>query len=60
MGSNLQLGIGSDDDQYEPVLLSGAQVRDKEVIKISSGGQHTLFMVTEKLVTQTPATNGSH
>lgn len=53
MGSNNQLGVGSDEDQNEPVLLTGVQVRDKEVIKISSGGQHTLFIAAEPASTST-------
>lgn len=48
MGSNQQLGIGSDDDKDEPTLLTGAQVKDRKVIRISSGGQHTLFIAAEK------------
>lgn len=48
MGSNQQLGCGSDEDQNEPVLLTGAQVRDRKVIRISSGGQHTLFLAADK------------
>lgn len=67
MGSNQQLGIGSDDDQNEPVLLTGVQVRDRQVIRISSGGQHTLFLAADKEpvttngvkdVKQTVTTNG--
>lgn len=56
MGSNQQLGVGSDDDQFEPVLLTGAQVRDRQVIRISSGGQHTLFLAADK----NTSTNGNH
>lgn len=48
MGSNQQLGIGSDDDQFKPVLLTGVQVKEKKVIRVSSGGQHTLFIAAEK------------
>lgn len=44
-GSNNQLGTGSDDDALEPTLLTGLQVKDKQVIAVSSGGQHTLFVV---------------
>lgn len=51
MGSNHQLGVGSDDDQFEPVLLTGVQVKDKDVIRVSSGGQHTLFIAAEKTLT---------
>lgn len=45
MGSNNQLGIGSDDDQFTPTLLQGKQVLHKNVLKVSSGGQHSLFIV---------------
>lgn len=47
MGSNNQLGNGSDDDLLEPTLLTGQQVKDKTVINVSSGGQHTLFIVED-------------
>lgn len=56
MGSNQQLGVGSDEDQIEPVLLTGAQVREKQVIRVSSGGQHTLFIAAEPIV----QSNGIH
>lgn len=56
MGSNQQLGCGSDEDQSEPILLTGVQVRDKQVIRISSGGQHTLFIAAEPI----RQTNGVH
>lgn len=55
MGSNQQLGLGSDEDQNEPVLLTGAQVKDRKVIKVSSGGQHTLFLAVDNVK---GATNG--
>lgn len=45
MGSNNQLGIGSEDDQYTPTLLQGKQVLHNNVLKVSSGGQHSLFIV---------------
>lgn len=57
MGSNQQLGVGSDEDQFEPVLLTGAQVREKQVIRVSSGGQHTLFIAAEKII-QSNGVNG--
>ena len=53
-GSNQQLGTGKEDYEIEPALLTGAQVKDKRVLKVSSGGQHTLFIVEDK----TPQTNG--
>lgn len=51
MGSNHQLGVGSEDDIQTPTLLTGQQVKDKEVICVSSGGQHTLFIVAEPKTT---------
>ncbi|XP_055309663.1 regulator of chromosome condensation-like [Sitodiplosis mosellana] len=52
MGSNQQLGLGSDDDQLVPTLLTGVQVKDREVINVSSGGQHTLFIAADKSTTK--------
>lgn len=49
MGSNQQLGLGSDDDQLSPTLLTGAQVKDRLVISVSSGGQHTIFIAADKV-----------
>lgn len=48
LGTNQQLGVGSDEDKIEPTLLTGVQVKDKKVIKVSSGGQHTLFIAAER------------
>lgn len=48
IGSNSQLGTGNDEDVWEPVLLTGVQVKDKKVVRVSGGAQHTLFIVTEK------------
>lgn len=45
IGSNSQLGIGGDEDAFEPTLLTGVQVKDKMVVKVSGGAQHTLFVV---------------
>lgn len=56
MGSNLQLGLGNEEDQFEPVLLTGVQVKDRHIIRISSGGQHTLFLAANKIA----FTNGNH
>ncbi|XP_055641680.1 regulator of chromosome condensation [Toxorhynchites rutilus septentrionalis] len=48
MGSNQQLGTGSEDDEYKPVQIVSKQVQGKKVLKVSSGGQHSLFLVEEK------------
>lgn len=45
MGTNSQLGTGDDDDVLEPKLLVSAQVKDKNILSINSGGQHSLFLV---------------
>lgn len=50
MGSNHQLGLGSEDDHDLPQLITGAQVKNKHVVNISSGGQHTLFIIKEKVM----------
>lgn len=52
MGSNQQLGLGSDEDQLVPTLLTGAQVRERHVINVSSGGQHTIFIAADKSTTK--------
>jgi regulator of chromosome condensation len=44
MGTNYQLGNGTDEDMFEPTLVSGAQIKNKTIIKVSSGGQHTVFL----------------
>lgn len=48
MGSNQQLGTGSEDDETKPVLINSKQVQGKRILKVSSGGQHSLFLVEEK------------
>ncbi|XP_059614695.1 regulator of chromosome condensation [Phlebotomus argentipes] len=47
MGNNHQLGLGSDQDVDKPTELTGAQVKDKRVLRVDSGGQHSVFLVTE-------------
>ena len=48
MGTNHQLASGSDDDQFSPTLMSGKNLADKDVLSISSGGQHTALLVCNK------------
>lgn len=48
MGSNQQLGTGNEDDETTPVQISSKQVQGKRILKVSSGGQHSLFLVEEK------------
>ncbi|XP_058451450.1 regulator of chromosome condensation [Malaya genurostris] len=48
MGSNQQLGTGNEDDEHKPVAIVSKQLQGKKVLKVSSGGQHSLFLVEEK------------
>lgn len=48
MGSNQQLGTGSEDDEQTPVQINSKQVQGKRILKVSSGGQHSLFLVEEE------------
>lgn len=45
MGTSSQLGTGNEDDVTEPKLLVSAQVKEKNVLCMSGGGQHSLFIV---------------
>lgn len=45
MGTNSQLGTGDENDVPEPRLLATAQVKEKNILSISGGGQHSLFLV---------------
>uniref|UniRef100_U5EXC8 Putative alpha-tubulin suppressor n=1 Tax=Corethrella appendiculata TaxID=1370023 RepID=U5EXC8_9DIPT len=56
MGSNQQLGTGEEDDEYSPVRIQSAQTKEKKILKVSSGGQHSIFIVEDKTAI---ATNGS-
>lgn len=48
MGSNHQLGTGSEDDALEPVLIVSKQTEGKRILKASSGGQHSIFLVEDE------------
>uniref|UniRef100_W5M7K3 Regulator of chromosome condensation 1 n=2 Tax=Lepisosteus oculatus TaxID=7918 RepID=W5M7K3_LEPOC len=48
MGTNLQLGTGEEDDEWSPVEMMGKQLENREVLSVSSGGQHTVLLVKEK------------
>lgn len=45
MGTSSTLGTGDEDDVIEPRLLASQQVKDKTILSVSSGGQHSLFLV---------------
>lgn len=48
MGTSGQLASGSTDDILEPTLVKGKQLENKSVIKVSSGGQHTVALVVNE------------
>ncbi|XP_054731518.1 regulator of chromosome condensation [Anastrepha obliqua] len=49
MGSNYQLGTGSDDDALEPIQIISKQTEGKRIIRVSSGGQHSIFLVQSEV-----------
>jgi len=53
MGTNGQLGTGEEDDVWEPGHCNTKQLRDRAVIAVSSGGQHTVMIAKDK-----PTENG--
>uniref|UniRef100_A0A2C9JH32 RCC1-like domain-containing protein n=2 Tax=Biomphalaria glabrata TaxID=6526 RepID=A0A2C9JH32_BIOGL len=44
MGSNLQLGLGNEEDQLVPNKVTGKQLESRSVVMVSSGGQHTVVL----------------
>ena len=46
MGTNLQLGNGTEDDNWEPTLVTGKKIENRKIISSSSGGQHTALLVS--------------
>lgn len=44
MGTTGELGTGNDDDCLEPTLIKGKQLLNRHVIKVTSGGQHTVVL----------------
>ncbi|CAL1289009.1 unnamed protein product [Larinioides sclopetarius] len=48
MGCNCQLGHGNEDDCHIPRLVEGNFANFWKVLKVSSGGQHTLVLATPR------------
>lgn len=44
IGSNNQLGLGDEEDKFEPQVVSG-RLADKCTLVVSGGGQHTVILV---------------
>jgi len=49
MGTNGQLGNGSEDDLLEPSVVRGEQLENRRVISASAGGQHTILLAMDKV-----------
>lgn len=48
IGTNYQLGTGQEDDAWSPVEMTGKQLENREVLTVSSGGQHTVLLIKGK------------
>ncbi|KAF5276757.1 hypothetical protein FQR65_LT16207 [Abscondita terminalis] len=46
MGTVGQLGTGEEEDCFTPTLIKSKQLMDRQVFKVSSGGQHTVILAT--------------
>jgi len=50
MGTNGQLGNGTEDDVLVPGAVGGKQLEKRRVISASAGGQHTILLAMDKVV----------
>ncbi|XP_072277063.1 regulator of chromosome condensation [Pyxicephalus adspersus] len=48
MGTNQQLGTGEEDDVWSPYEMTGKQLEKRDVLSVSSGGQHTVLLVKDR------------
>ncbi|CAH2221737.1 regulator of chromosome condensation isoform X2 [Pelobates cultripes] len=48
MGTNQQLGTGEEEDVWSPYEMTGKQLENREVLSVSSGGQHTVLLVKNR------------
>ena len=46
-GANGQLGTGEEEDVWDPLRMAGKHLKDKKVLTVSSGGQHTVLIVKD-------------
>ena len=44
MGSNLQLTNGSEEDEWQPIKVSGKQIDGKKIHAVSGGGQEDVSL----------------
>ena len=60
MGTNGQLGLGHEDDVYEPAEIKSKSMQNKIVLVASAGGQHAVVLAAEKSNSETaPAADDS-
>ena len=48
MGTNGQLGTGDEEDVWIPGMMKSKQLEGREVLAVSSGGQHTVMIAKDK------------
>jgi len=48
MGTNGQLGTGDEEDVWDPTVMKSKQLEGREVLSVSSGGQHTVILARDK------------
>ena len=46
-GANGQLGTGEEEDVWTPLKMVGKHLKDKKVLVVSSGGQHTVIIAKD-------------
>ena len=46
-GANGQLGTGEEEDVWAPLRMVGKHLKDKKVLVVSSGGQHTVIIARD-------------
>ncbi|XP_078486941.1 regulator of chromosome condensation isoform X2 [Ciona intestinalis] len=47
LGTNLQLTTGDEEDEWEPVGLTGKNLEKRSVLQVASGGQHTVILAQD-------------
>lgn len=48
MGTNKQTGQPDEEDLFEPTVLTGKQLNDRNAVMVSAGGQHTVILAKDK------------
>lgn len=48
LGKHNQLGVGFEDDMLKPIQVTSQNIKNRHVINVAAGGQHTLFLAGAK------------